>query len=95
MARALATRLNQPDKIYMALNYPIKDLRMALRTIHFLVSVKYDTHDDSPLCEQLARENLEDAIENERVNCALTPDNVSALSCSVSLTEHCDGEIEK
>lgn len=68
---------------------------MALKTVHFLVSVKYDTDDETTFCERSARENLESAIENERVNGTLTPDNISALSSSVSLTEHCNGDIAK
>jgi hypothetical protein len=60
---------------------------MTAKTVEFSVRITYETEDGSPICEESAKENLYAAIENERMNGALTPDDVSALHVSVEVKE--------
>ena len=55
------------------------------KTIEFITRITYESDDDALICEESARDNLYAAIENERVNGTLTPDNISALGLSVDV----------
>lgn len=58
---------------------------MTTKTISFLTTITYSTEDDSPIGEASMRQNLYDAIENERVNGALTSQEVSAEVLAVTI----------
>ena len=56
--------------------------------ITFTVTINY-THEDvnGVICPDSMRDNLFHAIENERVNGAITPTQISANSVDVSIQE--------
>jgi len=58
---------------------------MKTRAIKFMVTVMYSSDDGGPICEESMKENLENAIENERVNGAITPDNISANHVEIEI----------
>lgn len=62
------------------------------KVIEFSVKVTYETEDESPICEDAMRNNLQFAIENERVNGALTidaddSDTISASDVDIEVTQ--------
>jgi hypothetical protein len=57
------------------------------KTLTFTVKIKYESADGDSLnlCPISAANNLEAAIDNERVNGALTPDDICASAAVVTL----------
>lgn len=55
------------------------------KTLLFKVQITYETDEDGQvICPISAKENLIAAIENERVNGALTPDDISATEITIT-----------
>lgn len=48
------------------------------RKVQFLVTIIYSSDVALDICTSHAKENLQNAIENERQNNTLTPNNISA-----------------
>jgi hypothetical protein len=59
------------------------------KTLTFTVVIKYESADDEPinLCPTSAANNLQHAIDNERINGALTPDDICASAAVVSIAK--------
>lgn len=55
--------------------------------VEFTVKVKYSLEEGQKFCEASAKDNLLSAIENERQNNALTPDDISADWIEVSVRQ--------
>jgi hypothetical protein len=53
--------------------------------IVYSVKINYSFEAGTPFCIESAKNNLSSAIENERLNCALTPDDISADNVDVDL----------
>ncbi|MFD1876854.1 hypothetical protein [Vibrio chagasii] len=54
-------------------------------TLQFNVMITYETDEEGPvICPISAKENLIAAIENERVNGALNPDDISATEITIT-----------
>jgi hypothetical protein len=64
-----------------------QDKSDAKETLYFNVSITYESEQGSPVNKQDMQEYLENAINNERVNGALSNDHVSATNFSVILCE--------
>lgn len=62
------------------------------KKIKFIVGLEYEALEDSPICEDAMKDNLKAAIENERVNGALTPDDISAEKLKVTVLASADSE---
>tara|TARA_B100000749_G_C18445232_1_gene473956 strand:+ start:474 stop:668 length:195 start_codon:yes stop_codon:yes gene_type:complete len=62
------------------------------KKVKFIVGLEYESLDDSPICEEAMKDNLKDAIENERINGALTPDDISAEKLKVTILAAADSE---
>lgn len=56
--------------------------------VSFSVSVTYSYEQGNPFCKESARNNLLASIENERLNGALTPDNISADHVVIEEIKH-------
>ncbi len=59
---------------------------MTNKYIEFTVKVAYESMDGEEVCEESAKNNLHGAIEQMRLNSALTPDNISASSVEVEIS---------
>jgi hypothetical protein len=66
---------------------PVTSPIITEKTLTFTVKIKYESTDGDllNLCPVSAAQNLEAAIDNERMNGALTPDDISASAAVVSM----------
>jgi len=67
---------------------------MSQKTLEFTIRIDYDSDVNGVICEHAAKENLMDAIENERVNGALTPDDISATNVQLIRLEQMQSNIK-
>ncbi|MCG9575474.1 hypothetical protein L1D14_04405 [Vibrio tubiashii] len=55
------------------------------KELTFSVTISHETDsDEQVICESSAKQNLLAAVENERVNGALTPEHISATQVTIS-----------
>ncbi|USD35454.1 MULTISPECIES: hypothetical protein [Vibrio] len=58
------------------------------KELTFSLTIAYETDtEDQIICESSLKENLATAIENQRVNGALTPDDISATKVVIEMVE--------